>query len=73
MSGLKEKAKTRSELKKKLSPIFEMLSEIEEKRGAYSQNPLTHAENVINNSSENAKKIRLILEGLLKEKEAKPT
>jgi len=53
------------ELKQKLSSVFEMLSEIEEKRGPYSQNALTHAENVINNSSENAKKIRLILKGLL--------
>ena len=61
-----------TELKQKLSPVFEMLSEIGGKRGPYSQNQLAHAENVINNSSENAKKIRLILEGLLKEKEAKP-
>jgi len=46
---------------KELEQIFELLRQIEEKRGAYSQDRLTHAENVINNASEKAKEIRLIL------------
>lgn len=50
-----------------------LLKEIEDKLGAYSQDYLTHAENVINVASENAKEIRTqlvkFLKGLVKEAE----
>lgn len=46
--------------------LDELLKSIEMKFGAYSRNHLTHAENVIDSASENAKKIRVNLVERLK-------
>lgn len=43
----------------------ECLGEVVEKRGAYSRDQLTHAENVIENASERAEKVTKILKELL--------
>jgi hypothetical protein len=45
----------------------ELLKDIEEKKGPYSQDHLTHAENVIEHASECAKEIRKRLQQLVKE------
>ena len=52
-------------LQQKLQEATELLKEVVEKRGAYSQNHLVHAENVINNASEKASKVTVILSELL--------
>ena len=52
-------------LRQKLQEATELLKEVVEKRGAYSQNHLVHAENVINNASEKASKVTVILSELL--------
>lgn len=57
-------------LKQKIRQSIELLSEVIEKRGAYSQDHLQHAENVIENASERAKKVTETLKeisGLLDE------
>jgi hypothetical protein len=50
---------------KKLQDAIKLLNPIIEKMGIYSQDPLTHAEHVIENASERAKQVTAILEALL--------
>jgi hypothetical protein len=50
---------------KKLQDAIKLLNPIIEKMGVYSQDPLTHAEHVIENASERAKQVTAILEALL--------
>lgn len=64
-------------LKQKITESIELLSEVVEKRGAYSQDHLQHAENVIENASERARKateklkeVLAVLEGNEKERKA---
>ena len=52
-------------LQQKLQEATELLKGVVEKRGAYSQNHLIHAENVINNASQKASKVTVILSELL--------
>ena len=56
------KEKEVQEIKK----VIELLSEVEEKRGPYNRDTLTHAGNVIDNASEKAKQSINILTGLIK-------
>lgn len=62
--------KEMSSLKQKIQESIELLSEVIAKRGAYSQDHLQHAENVMENASEKARKVTKNLEeiaGLLDE------
>ena len=52
-------------LAEKIREAKELLIEVVEKRGAYSRDQLTHAENVIENASERAKKATEILDDVL--------
>lgn len=56
-----------------IETLDELLKHIQEKCGAYSRNHLEHAENCLNEASENAKKIReeLVkrLKGMVREAE----
>lgn len=47
--------------------LKEMFDEIINKKGAYSQDHLTHAENVMENASKNAIRIKTVLIRLLKD------
>ena len=50
--------------RKQLEDQIELLSEVVEKKGAYSQDHLQHAENVIENASERAGKVTAFLKEL---------
>jgi len=52
--------------KEKLQDVIELLAPIIKKMGAYSSDPLIHAEHVIENASERAKQATDILEELMK-------
>ena len=51
-----------------IEDTIELLIDVAEKKGAYSRNHLTHAENVINKASERAMQAIEILKGLLRDK-----
>ena len=56
-------------MKTKLEKVIDLLTEVAEKRGAYSQDQLTHAVNVVENASERAKESIGILREIVGELE----
>lgn len=63
--------KVQKQVEPKIQEAIDLLAEVKEKRGAYSQDQLTHAENVINNASEKAIKVIAILKEVLGVEEEK--
>jgi len=59
-----ERTFIKKQLKEKIQECIILLTEVSEKRGAYSQDHLQHAENVIENASERAKRTIEILKEL---------
>jgi len=55
--------------KEKLKKVVELLTPITKKMGVFSRDRLTHAVNVINKASENAKRSIVILEEIIEEEE----
>ena len=51
--------------REQVEEIIELLEEVVGRRGPYSRDQLTHAENVINNASEKATKVTQICKELI--------
>lgn len=55
-------------MQEQLEEVIELLQDVRDKKGAYSRDILTHAENVIKSSSERADKAIKILEEIIRNK-----